>query len=114
MTADSKKGTASATPQPTEGDSRATSRTVTPADVNIAMRCVLKSNVDRLVKAFEDEEDQFHNSVSEMISERDDDGRCPLDMAGILGRVGMAKELVTRGADINATSKNGKGIYVTV
>ncbi len=31
----------------------------TPIDINIVLRCVLKSDVPRFVKCFEDEEDPF-------------------------------------------------------
>lgn len=84
------------------------SRSGTPSDVNIAMRCALKGSVDRFVKSFEDEEDQFFDKVADMLMERDEEGKTPLDMAALLGRVGMVRELITRGAEINAATSNGK------
>ena len=83
----------------------------TPVDANIAMRCVLKDKLERFTKCFEDEEDPFHGSVAEMIEERDDNGKTPLEMAAILGRVELVKELITRGAEVNKQTSTGKHVY---
>ena len=82
----------------------------TPVDANIAMRCVLKDKLERFTKCFEDEEDPFHGSVAEMIEERDDNGKTPLEMAAILGRVELVKELITRGAEVNKQTSSGNRV----
>ena len=79
----------------------------TPLDCNIAMRCVLKDDVERFTKCFEDEEDPFFSTVAEQICERDDNGKSPLDMAAIIGRTDMLKELITRGVDVNTQTSSG-------
>lgn len=80
-----------------------------PDEVNIAMKCALDDSIERFVKCFEEEEDPFHDAVNEQINERGDtiEGKSPLDMAALLGRVGMVKELATRGAEVNAATKKG-------
>ena len=84
--------------------------TITPEDTNIALHCVYKDNLERFLKCFEDEEDAFHEAVNEQINERDEFGKSPLELAAILGRVTMIKELATRGAEVNAVTV--KGSYV--
>ena len=82
-------------------------RSDTPLDVNIAMYCVLKDNLARFTRCFEDEEDPFFSKVGEMISERDANGKTPLEMAAIMGRIELLKELIARGADCNLQTKSG-------
>ena len=62
----------------------------------------------RFVKCFEDEEDPFKDTVAELINERGSEGKSPLDMAALLGRVEMVKELITRGAEVNSLTPKGK------
>jgi len=78
-----------------------------PLDTNIAHYCVMKDDVGRFVKCFEDEEDPFYSKVADMLYERDHSGKTPLDLAVILGRISMIKELVTRGVDVNYMSSTG-------
>lgn len=81
-------------------------RSETPTDVNIAMYCVQKDKLERFTQCFDDEEDPFRESVVEMINQRGEGGKSPLDMAAALGRVEMMKELITRGAEVcNVTSQ---------
>ena len=76
-------------------------------DVNIAMRCVLKGTLQRFIQCFEDDEDPFKDTVNGMINERDDSGKTPMDMAAILGRTDMMKELINRGAEVNRPTSSG-------
>ena len=86
----------------------AISQTENPEEVNIAMKCALNDTVERFIKCFEDEEDPFSEAVNEQINERGDiEGKTPLDIAAMLGRVGMVKELCTRGAEVNAVTEKG-------
>lgn len=71
------------------------------------MRCVLKADVERFVKCFEDEEDTFHETVAGFINQRESDGKTPLEMAAILGRLDMLRELINRGAEINKYTRSG-------
>ena len=77
-------------------------------DPNIAMHCVLKNTVERFIKCFEDDEDPYKEKVEELIVERNEDGKSPIDMACILGRPAMVKELIARGVDPNVTTVKGK------
>ncbi|CAH1785667.1 unnamed protein product [Owenia fusiformis] len=76
-------------------------------NLNIVMRCAMKGNVTRFIKCFEDEEDEHHETVEAFINTRNAESRCPLDVATMLGRVPMVQELITRGAEINSTTKKG-------
>jgi len=87
--------------------SEAGRRTETPADANIVMRCAMKGNTQRFIKCFEDEEDPFKDTVLELVNERAPDGKSPLDMASLLGRVEMVKELINRGAEVNNATAKG-------
>lgn len=113
MTAGSSDASKASTPQvPLEGE-RSTLQSAASkyGEVsNIAMKCVLKADVERFVKCFEDDEDPYHDSVVGMVNERDDDGRTPLDMAAILGRAEMIRELINRGAEVNKPTQSGMDI----
>ena len=76
-------------------------------NTNIVTHCVLKNDVVRFTKCFEDEEDPFKETVSELINIRNDDGKSPLDISATLGRIDMTKELLHRGADITDVTANG-------
>ena len=95
---------------PSEGsDSR--SNTATPQNVNIAMHCVLKGNISRFNQCFENEEDPYFSTVTDMLNERNDDGKSPLDMAALLGRIDMMKELINKGADPKSTTTRGNQVW---
>jgi hypothetical protein len=49
--------------------------------------CILKNDTQRLVKCFEDDEDEYKDTVAELINQRGEDGKSPLDVAATLGRV---------------------------
>ena len=109
------KATSKATtpsPQVVDSESRPqttdTCRTETPADCNIAQRCAQKGYVDRFIKCFDDEEDPFHDCIKDMMIERDDEGKTPLEYASLLGKVSMVKELIARGVDPNTTTSKGE------
>ena len=94
----------SQTPQMSETGTRPPS---TPGDINIAMRCVMKSLTQRFAKCFDDEEDPFHDTVEGQMNERDENGKSPLDFGAILGRIEMLKELLPRGAEVNSVPEKG-------
>lgn len=76
-------------------------------NTTIVTHCVLKNDVERLVKCFESDEDPYKETVAELINERDENGKSPLDVAATLGRVDIAKELITRGAEVNSVTTKG-------
>ena len=78
-------------------------------DSNIAMHCVFTNSTDRLMQCFDNAEDPYKDAIMELINERNDDGKNPLDMACILGRLAVVKELLARGVDPNAVT--ARGIY---
>ena len=59
------------------------------------------------MRCFEDDEDIFKDTVAEMMEERNDEGKTALDIAAMLGRTDMMKELISRGADVNNITKRG-------
>ena len=81
-------------------------------NTTIVTHCVLKNDVERLQKSFEDDTDPYKETVQELINARGQDGKSPLDLAATLGRVDMAKELLQRGAEINSVTS--KGTYLGV
>ena len=107
MTAEEdKKSVTDSVERPDTGD-MGDIRTETPININIALYCTLKGKVERFIQCFEDEKDEFHDTVTELVNQRGDDGKSPLDMAATLGRVEMVKELITRGSEVCAVSSQG-------
>ncbi|KAK7094694.1 ankyrin repeat domain-containing protein 45-like isoform X2 [Littorina saxatilis] len=76
-------------------------------DTTIVTHCIYKNDLDRLVKSFEDDTDPYKESINELINERDEDGKSPLDLAASFGRVDICRELLKRGADLTSTTEKG-------
>lgn len=76
-------------------------------NTTIVTHCILKNDIPRLIKSFEDEADPFKETIAELINKRDPDGKSPLDIAATLGRSEIAKELLQRGADVNSITPKG-------
>lgn len=76
-------------------------------NTTIVTHCILKDDIPRLTKSFEDDSDPFKEHIAELINERDSDGKSPLDIAATLGRVEIMKELLQRGADVNSVTPKG-------
>ncbi len=43
----------------------------------------------------------------DLMNERDDHGKTPLDMAAILSRTDMLREMITRGVEVNNSTSTG-------
>ncbi|RUS80520.1 hypothetical protein EGW08_011704 [Elysia chlorotica] len=76
-------------------------------NTNIVTHCIYKNDPNRLVRCFEDDQDPFKDEVLELLNERDDAGKSPLDLAACLGRNQITMELLKRGADVNSVTKKG-------
>lgn len=76
-------------------------------DTTIVTHCIYKNDPQRLVKCFEDDTDPYKEEIAELLNERDDDGKSPLDVAACLGRIELTRELLHRGADINEFTQKG-------
>lgn len=76
-------------------------------NTTIVTHCILRNDIPRLTKSFEDDTDPFKENIAELINERDCDGKAPLDISATLGRVEMTRELLQRGADVNSTTSKG-------
>jgi len=76
-------------------------------DTTIVTHCIYKNDPQRLVQCFEDDTDPYKEEVTELLNERDDDGKSPLDVAACLGRIELTRELLHRGADINDFTQKG-------
>ncbi|VDI77963.1 Hypothetical predicted protein [Mytilus galloprovincialis] len=76
-------------------------------NTTIVTHCILKNDSQRFVRCFEDDEDAFKDTVAELINQRGEDGKSPLDLAATLGRGDISKELIQRGADVLAVNCQG-------
>lgn len=76
-------------------------------NTTIVTHCILKDDIPRLTKSFEDDSDPFKETIAELLNQRDNDGKSPLDISATLGRCDMTKELLQRGADVNSTTPKG-------
>lgn len=76
-------------------------------NTTIVTHCILKDDIPRLTKSFEDDSDPFKETIVELVNERDGDGKAPLDLCSTLGRLEMTKELLQRGANVNSTTQKG-------
>jgi ankyrin repeat protein len=92
--------------QPEEGEKQEVE--VLLPNTNIVTHCILKNDVERLRKSFEDDEDPYKETVLDLINRRGSDGKSPLDLASTLGRIDLAKELIVRGAEVNSVNVKGK------
>jgi len=75
----------------------------------------MNGNVERFIRCFDDETDQFHDTVASLINVRsEDDNKSPLDWASLIGNAAMVSELIKRGADVNNVSEKGMVELVSV
>ena len=77
-------------------------------NTTIVTHCILKNDIPRFAKCFEDDTDPYKETITELLNTRDDDGKAPLDVASTLGRTEMIKELIQRGADVSSVTPRGK------
>lgn len=77
-------------------------------NTTIVTHCVFKNDTSRLIRCYEDDEDPYKETVAELINQRGEDGKSPLDLAATLGRVDISRELVQRGADVLSLNCQGK------
>ena len=91
-----------------QGEDESQGRESSPLDVNIAMTCVLKGSLQRFIQCFEEEDSPYKDLVQDSMNAKDSNGKTALDMAAILGRAEMMKELITRGAEVNNGTSSGK------
>ena len=68
-----------------------------------------KGDVERLRELFEDPESLYSTDPSQALNKRDAEGKSALDIAAMLGRKEMVRELLERGAHINSQTKRGTG-----
>ena len=78
-------------------------------ETTIVTHCIYKNDLERLVKSFEDDADPYQHDINELINERDIEGKLPVDVSASFGRIDITRELIKRGADVNATTE--KGLY---
>lgn len=67
-----------------------------------------KGDVDRLRELFDDPESVYATDPAQALNKRDKDGKSALDIAAMLGRKELVRELVERGAEINSQTKKGE------
>lgn len=66
-----------------------------------------KGDIERLRELFEDPESIFSTDPAQALNKRDKDGKSALDIAAMLGRKEIVRELLERGAQINSQTKKG-------
>ncbi|GFR57822.1 ankyrin repeat domain-containing protein 45 [Elysia marginata] len=76
-------------------------------NTNIVTHCIYKNDPQRLIRCFEDDQDPHKEEILELLNERDENGKSPLDLAACLGRNQLTMELLQRGADVNSVTKKG-------
>ena len=74
--------------------------------LNFVMKCALSGSVESFTARIESEE-QDREVLVAMLVGRDADNKSPLDMAAILDRVEMVKELIAKGVDVNDATGTG-------
>ncbi|XP_076823767.1 ankyrin repeat domain-containing protein 45-like [Clavelina lepadiformis] len=74
---------------------------------NIVFHCTLHGDHERLSKVFDDGEDQQHENATSTLNEKNYIGKTPIQLACILGRVDVLKELLKRGCDIQQSNSSG-------
>ncbi|KAK2186697.1 hypothetical protein NP493_193g00014 [Ridgeia piscesae] len=74
--------------------------------LNFVMKCALSGSVESFTARIESEE-QDREALVAMLVGRDADNKSPLDMAAILDRVEMVKELIAKGVDVNDATGTG-------
>ena len=72
-----------------------------------------KGDVERLRELFEDPESVYATDPGQVLNARDEEGKSALDIAAMLGRKEMVRELLERGADINSRTKRGELFSIT-
>ncbi|WAR30767.1 ANR45-like protein [Mya arenaria] len=75
-------------------------------NTTIVTHCILKNDIPRLTKSFEDDTDPFKEIIAELINQRDDNGKSPLDIACTLGRADMV--LVEFNCNLQQRNTNGE------
>lgn len=67
-----------------------------------------KGDIERLRELFDDPESLYSTDPAQALNKRDENGKSALDIAAMLGRKEVVRELLERGADINNKTKKGK------
>lgn len=68
--------------------------------------CILKNCVDILINSLNDEANQ--EMATSLLDQRNADGRTPLELSAILGRVEIISVLLQFGANVNLANCGGK------
>jgi len=76
-------------------------------NTTIVTHCILKNDPQRFSKCFDDDLDPYKDEIMDLINQRDDDGKSPLDIAAKLGRIELTRELLARGAEVNDRAPTG-------
>ena len=64
-------------------------------------------DIEKLRELFEDPESIFSTDPAQALNKRDRDGKSALDIAAMLGRKEIVRELLERGAQVNSQTKKG-------
>lgn len=76
-----------------------------PTDI---MKAVIYNSTEKIEQLITNEEGEID---LELLDVRDNEGKTPLDIACILGKVDVIETLLTNGANIDSVSSQGKMIH---
>ncbi|XP_078489862.1 ankyrin repeat domain-containing protein 45-like isoform X1 [Ciona intestinalis] len=74
---------------------------------NVIMHCVLHEDKERFAKVFDDAENPDYESASVLLKQRSEVGKSPIEVACMLGRADILKDIIKRGCDVNAANGSG-------
>uniref|UniRef100_A0A0B6YBG7 Uncharacterized protein n=1 Tax=Arion vulgaris TaxID=1028688 RepID=A0A0B6YBG7_9EUPU len=76
-------------------------------NTTIVTHCIYRNDTETLKRCFEDPTSPYKDQMNELLNQRDDDGKSPLDVAAILERTDIVKMLIQFGADVNIFTSKG-------
>ena len=72
----------------------------------------VKGDIEQLKQLFDDSENPIASDPATVINRRSREGKSALDMAAMLGRKEIVRELMERGADVNSKTSKGDDILI--
>ena len=72
----------------------------------------VKGDIEQLKQLFDDSENPIASDPATVINRRNREGKSALDMAAMLGRKEIVRELMERGADVNSKTSKGDDILI--
>ncbi|XP_071507965.1 ankyrin repeat domain-containing protein 45-like [Diadema antillarum] len=74
--------------------------------LNIVIQCAVSGDTSRLLEAYANEDDPYHDRVESQINSVDEEGRSPVEIAVSEGHIEMLRLLIEKGSDMNTRNEN--------